>query len=109
MKTAFQKLMTPAAAGLLLTSCASMQPLMSAPAVSMSRTSVAPGTKSQEIGPVSARYCRGDDATTGSGSTVGLLDEVIRKAETSSKASYIGQASFQYDGTCIELEGVAMR
>ena len=97
-------------AALPLTACVTMrQPLLSTPAVSMTTDSVKPGHKAVDLGPVTSKYCYGEPATTKKGDSVGLMDEVVMRAQQEKKATYISNANFSYEGMCIVLEGNAMR
>ena len=105
-----KKLMICASLLVMIAGCATRSPLLSTPAVSMTQDSVPKGSTAKNLGPVTSRYCYGDEATTRKGDTVGLMDEVIMKAQEEKKASYIANANFSYEGTsCIVLEGDAMK
>ena len=92
-----------------LAGCASRQPLVNVPSVSMSLKSLDPGQKGTKIGPVSVQYCAGDKPIATTDSVVGLMDEAIAKAEKETGASYITDAQFFTKGSCVILEGVAMK
>lgn len=90
--------------------CATMrQPLLTTPAVSMTDTSTSADRKLVDLGPVESRFCYGDEAISRKGDTVGLMDEVILKAQKEKNASYIKDAKFAYEGSCIVLEGTAVK
>lgn len=105
------KIILSALSGLLLISagCATRQPILTTPAVSMTQPSIAPDYKGKDLGPVTSRYCYGDEAQTKKGDSVGLMDEVIYRAQQDSKANYITNATFFTEGKCIVLEGTAMK
>jgi hypothetical protein len=90
--------------------CALRSPLMKAPLVSETLDSVDPSVKHQELGPVSARYCPGEDPLVSRDkSQIGMLDEVIYRAQKDKNADYIRDADFSMEGNCVVLEGVAMK
>jgi len=92
-------------------SCATSRTLiLSTPAVSMTDYSFPPGTTFKASGEVESTFCQGDDAITNKGDrNVGLMDEVIYKAQQDSGARYISQAQFFTQGKCMVLEGTAMK
>jgi hypothetical protein len=93
-----------------MTGCATVrQPLLSTPAVSMTQDSVPKDSKTVDLGPVESKYCYGEPALSKKADSIGLMDEVILKAQQDKKASYIANANFSYEGTCIVLEGEAMK
>jgi predicted small lipoprotein YifL len=95
---------------LSVTACAMRMPLLTTPAVSMTNPSFAPDHKATDLGPVSARYCYGEDAITKKGDSVGLMDEVTMRAQKEKNATYIANASYSYEGaSCIVLDGTAMK
>ncbi|MCM2282929.1 MAG: hypothetical protein NDI61_13900 [Bdellovibrionaceae bacterium] len=89
--------------------CATRYPLLSTPAVSTTEKSFVSGYKAKPVGPVNARYCMGEDSIAGKKSTIGLMDEVIARAQSETKASYISDAQFFAEGQCVILEGTAMK
>lgn len=90
--------------------CAMRSPLMKAPVVSQTMDSIDPKAKTEDLGPVSARYCPGETpSATSDPNDIGLLDEVIFRAQTSKDASYIRDANFMMEGNCVVLEGIAMK
>ena len=102
-------LFIPVACVLLLGCGGSRQSLVNLPAVSMSTKGMEAGATAEKIGPVSAEFCTGDDAISTTDSNVGLMDEVIARAEQQSGASYIADAQFSTKGSCIYLDGTAMK
>ncbi len=94
---------------LFLAACATRQPILTTPAVSMTTANIPTDYKGKEIGPVNSRYCYGDEALTRKGDNVGLMDEVIFRAQQDSKATYITNATFFTEGKCIVLEGTAVK
>jgi hypothetical protein len=94
-----------------LVGCATPKTLILAtPAVSNTNTSFDPAMKFTDGGEVKSQYCRGDDATTAGGdSNIGLMDEVISIAQKQSSAKYIANAQFFAQGSCVLLEGNAMK
>ncbi|MFO1527101.1 MAG: hypothetical protein U1F16_14135 [Turneriella sp.] len=98
-----------AGSALLTVGCLSMKTkVLTAPVVSMKQSDVAkPG---QVIGPVNSKYCAGDETIGDQDSNIGLMDQVILKAEKEHKATYIKDAQFFTDGgNCMMLEGTAMK
>jgi hypothetical protein len=93
---------------ILLGACASRFPLFSSPLVSMTKYSFSEGTLS-EIGPVEARYCHGDRAQTSTAHNIGLIDEAIYKAQQQTGADYISNAMISAEGSCVVIEGMAVR
>ena len=89
--------------------CASRQALFTMPSVSMTETAPVRSKMGTELGPVSTSFCSGDQATSAKGNSVGLIDEVIAKAQKEKNASFIKNAQFFQNGSCIELEGVAVK
>lgn len=85
------------------------QPLLSTPAVSMTHDSVPVGKPAKAMGKVTSRFCPGDKSVLDRGDQTGLMDEVIAKAQREKDASYISGANFYLQGTCMVLEGEAMR
>ena len=95
---------------LVVTGCATTSPLLSVPAVSMTNPSFPADYKPTNLGPVTSKYCYGDEASTKHGDTVGLMDEVTMKAQHEKNATYISDAHYSYEGaSCITLEGTAMK
>lgn len=95
-----------------LSACAHRVNLLSTPAVSMTENSFESTYKAKEAGAVTAKYCTGDDAQSSSSkgtSQIGLMDEVIHKAQEQSGARYISNAQFFGEGSCVVLEGTAMK
>lgn len=99
-----------ACACLAASGCTLRSPLMKAPLVSATVDSVDLRAKHVELGPVSTRFCPGDPAIASSDpSHVGLLDEVILKAQREKDADYIRDADFSMEGNCVVLDGIAMK
>ena len=93
-----------------ITNCMTLrQPLLSTPAVSMTHDSVPAGKLAKSVGSVSSQFCPGDKSTLSRGDQTGLMDEVISKAQKEKNATYISGANFYLQGTCMVLEGEAMR
>jgi hypothetical protein len=101
-----------AASAVLLTNsgCALRSPLMKAPLASVTVDSVDPTIKHQDLGPVEAKYCPGDEPLASTDkSNIGMLDEVIFRAQKDKGASYIREANFMTEGSCVVVEGIAMK
>lgn len=96
------------------TGCATRTQILSTPLVSMTETGTAPGTKLTPAGKVSSSFCIGDKVMSTNTMNVGLLDEVIFRAQQESKARYITDMQFYikqsfFSNPCYELEGTAMK
>ena len=94
---------------LLVNACATRQTILTVPAVSMTRPSVDPNHMTQPGDKVSAEYCPGDDPITSDDANVGLIDEAVMKAQKQSGAEYIGDVTISQKGSCVMVEGVAMK
>ena len=97
---------------LLLNGCAMKKHLFTTGAVSMSEYAYSGNLK--KIGPVKAKYCRGDPTKSTQGNEVGLMDETIYRAQKKKKAHFIKNASFSkkvkpFMPPCFILEGTAYR
>lgn len=91
--------------------CAHKYSLLNTHLVSVTETEI-DETKAKKVGDVSVRYCTGDTATAKENLDsyqVGLMDEVIHKAQEETKSSYIMDAHFKAQGNCIFLDGIAMK
>ena len=92
-------------------SCVSRTLMLDAPLVSMTKGPKAKG--GYKIGKeVTSKYCSGDTVTSTQDSTAGMIDEVVFRAQQSSKASYIAEVSIYevqkfFSGPCYELKGKA--
>jgi hypothetical protein len=82
--------------------------LVQMPAVSMGMRA-SQGQRATAIGPVNVKFCYGEPPLVSQDATVGLMDEVIAKAEKQTGASYIADARFTDSCGCMILEGTAMR
>lgn len=88
--------------------CASRYTVLSTPMVSMTKYSYTDG-KLNEVGPVSERFCRGEQPLSSRTHDVGLIDEVTLKAQNAQGADYIGNAVYSIEGSCMVLEGTAYK
>jgi hypothetical protein len=97
--------------GALTAACATPKTLvLSAPAVSMTNEGFDRNVKFISAGDVSSRFCTGDDPVSSKGDlNVGFMDEVIYRAQQDSSARYIANAQFFVQGSCMLLEGTAMK
>ena len=95
----------------LAAGCARRVPLVGVPAASMKTKYLKKGSDGEEIGPVKAEFCEGDDSITSDDSDyqVGLMDEALAKAEKESGADYLKDVQFFSDGDCVSVEGTGMR
>ena len=95
--------------------CTTRTQLLSTPLVSMTEIGTAPGSKKPIAAEaVSSEYCFGDKALSTKTINIGLLDEVIFRAQQKSKARYITDVQIfrkeEFMGkTCIQLEGTALK
>ena len=94
---------------LTLAGCASRYALLTVPAVSMTNASFDPGGTYEDGGPVTAQYCTGDDAISSRDNNVGLIDEVVLKAQKGSGAKYLRDVTIMSDGSCVDIEATAMK
>ncbi len=95
--------------GLLLVGCASRYAILTVPAASMTHSSFEAGHTATEIGPVTAKFCQGDTPLSSQDHNVGLIDEVILKAEKQSEASYLKDVTILRDSSCVVVEATAMK
>jgi hypothetical protein len=58
---------------------------------------------------VTSKYCRGEDAITVQGETIGFVDEVVMRAQKEKNATYIREAQVFRKGDCFFLEGTAAK
>lgn len=95
----------------MCTSCTTRTVMLDAPLVSMTKGPKKSGK--YKIGKdVSASYCMGDKAMSTQDSTVGMIDEVVFRAQKSAKANYIAEVTIQqvnklFSNPCYELQGKA--
>jgi hypothetical protein len=94
---------------LLVNACATRQTILTVPAVSMTRPSVDSGHAAQPGDKVSAEYCQGDDPITSDDRNVGLIDEAVMKAQRQTGAEYISDVTISQKGSCVMVEGTAMK
>jgi|GEM_PF-2946931 len=95
---------------LAFTGCAvGKSPLLSAPYVTANSDDLIDTKHAKDLGPVSARYCPGDPSSHADASSIGLMDEAIYLAQKEKNATYIRDAQFYTQGTCVVLEGIAMK
>ena len=84
--------------------CCSPTPIFQAPVVSMTRANM---SSLKEGDSVSAKWCTGDDPVTGKSSTLGMMDEVIMKAQKKAHADAITNARFIQECSCLTVKGTA--
>lgn len=89
--------------------CASRQTILTVPAVSMTHDSTPDGVHSSPAGHVEAEFCEGDDPLVSRDKNVGLIDEVVMKAQKQSGATYISDVTISQKGDCVMVEGTAMK
>ena len=94
---------------LLVNACATRQTILTVPAVSMTQPSVDPNHAAQPGDKVKAEYCQGDDPITTDDHNVGLIDEAVMKAQRESGAEYLSDVTISQKGSCVMVEGVAMK
>ena len=94
-------------------SCVTRTLMLDAPLVSATKGPKAKG--GYTIGnEVKANYCMGDQAISTQDSTVGMLDEVVFRAQKSAKTDYIAEATVYevkkfFSNPCYELNGKAAK
>ncbi|HKY34619.1 MAG TPA: hypothetical protein VJN18_01660 [Polyangiaceae bacterium] len=105
MKLAF------AVVGLLLavSGCSARYAVLTVPAISMTNPSFQSGATGTPSGHVESTYCRGDDPITSKDKNVGLVDEAVMKAQKESGAAYLTDVTVYRDGSCVVVEGTAMK
>lgn len=93
------------------TSCVSRTLMLDAPLVSMTKGPKAKG--GYKIGKeVKAKFCHGDEVTSTEDSVVGMIDEVVFRAQKTANSSYIAEVSIYevnqaFSAPCYELKGKA--
>ena len=105
----FKKVAVALVIGFSFAGCASQRPLFKSPMVSTTDGSVEASAHLENLGLVTAQYCPGDQPMDPDNKNIGMLDEVIAKAQSSVKARYIKDAQFYTAGNCVYLEGTALR
>lgn len=90
----------------LSASCAMRQRILNASAVSMTKYSTKKKQKLVEAGEVKGEFCANSMKDSGE---IGLLDEAIKDAQKKSKADFISNAVFYASGSCVEVEGTALK
>jgi hypothetical protein len=94
-----------------MASCVTRTLMLDAPLVSMTKGPKPKG--GYKVGnDVKANYCSGDKAISTDESVVGMIDEVVYRAQKSSKASYIAEVTIYevnklFSNPCYELKGKA--
>lgn len=63
----------------------------------------------KEVGKVEATYCSGDEPIVSRDGEIGLIDEVVMRAQRDSQVTYIKNAQFYSQGACVSLEGTGLR
>jgi hypothetical protein len=89
--------------------CSAHYKILSVPAMSMTVPSVPPGTAATAAGRVQAQFCTGDDPVVSKDSNVGMIDEAVAKAQQQSGAKYLSDVTVSGDGSCVYVEGTAMK
>jgi len=87
--------------------CSARYTILTVPAVSMTNSSFAtPGTPGAKV---EATYCQGDAPIVSKDLNVGLIDEVVMKAQQKSGATYLSDVVISRDGSCLVVEATAMK
>jgi hypothetical protein len=86
--------------------CNSKQKIMDASLVSMTHSSIPEGARLQDQGPVSGRFCSN---LTGDKGTLGLFDEAIKNAQSTSGVDFIANATFWNESGCVSVEGTGQK
>lgn len=89
--------------------CAPRHTILTVPAVSMTQTSTEPGYQAKPQGPVTSEYCQGDEPLVSKDRNIGLIDEAVMKAQKQSGATYISDVTISQKGSCVMVEGTAMK
>jgi len=84
-------------------------PILTVPAVSMTRASTDEVSSAKAAGKVEAEFCTGDDPISSKDQNVGLIDEVIMKAQKQSGAEYLTDVVISTSGKCVMIEATAMK
>jgi hypothetical protein len=88
---------------LLVNGCAMKTKLLDVNAVSMTQTSLQPGAKLKEKGPVTGQFCANAFHDEG---TLGLMDEAIKSAQQENHVDFItGVTVWQVSNGCVQVEG----
>jgi hypothetical protein len=95
--------------GALSMGCSAHYKILSVPAMSMTVPSLPAGTAATAAGRVEAQFCTGDDAVVSKDANVGLIDEVVAKAQQKSGAQYLSDVTISGDGSCVYVEATAMK
>lgn len=83
-------------------SCAHRTKVLDTAAISMTYDSIKPGMTLTNKGPVKAEFCM--DSWNQKGQ-FGLMDEAVKKAQSTAQVDYILNATFWSTGGCMEVEG----
>jgi hypothetical protein len=75
----------------------------------MTQPSIEPGYQAKPHGPVTSEYCQGDAPLVSSDRNIGLIDEAVMKAQKQSGATYISDVTISQKGSCVMVEGTAMK
>jgi hypothetical protein len=83
--------------------------ILAVPAVSMTTPSMPAGSTATPAGRVESEFCRGDEPVVSKDANVGLIDEAVAKAQQKSGAQYLSDVTIQQGGSCVYVEGMAMK
>jgi len=85
--------------------CATKQQFLQTSAISMTKTHLSGKVKQMDT--VEEKFCRGDASQLNSENdiVVGLVDEVVYKAQKANDADLIKDATFYYFENCVIMEG----
>ena len=94
----------------MCSACATQRTLLTAPMVSMTDSNEAAPNSLKPAGNIESSYCYGDEPlATKNKNDIGLMDEVIFRAQQQSGAKFIQNATFIAEGKCLKLDGIAMK
>lgn len=96
-------------AALSLGGCAARYALLTVPAISMTQPSFEPTHKGAQGSRIEATYCQGEAPISSHDNNVGLIDEVVLKAQKQSGASYLSDVTIFRDGQCVVVDAIAMK
>lgn len=90
-----------------LSACVMKTKVLDAGAVSMTHSSLAPGQKLHEVGPVTGQFCTNTFSDKGN---IGLIDSAVKSAQSKYSVDFITNASFYTDGNgCMSVEGTGQK
>lgn len=86
------------------TSSATRTRVLSAPLASMTHSKIPVGYRIKTGKAVSATFCHGDKPIVETGSIIGMIDQVLYKAQTENQATHLLDLLIMRDGDCVTAE-----